>query len=77
LFIPEINTCTNILKNNKKAYWYSSLINRVIEMERKLNEHIYYAKNLKDKFANQNIDFKNIVLEENEYAIEDYLKTII
>ena len=72
LFIPEINTCTNILKNNKKAYWFSSLINRVIEMERKLNEQIYYAKNLKDKFANQNIDFKNIVLEENEYAIEDY-----
>ena len=72
LILKEINTIINTLNNNKKAYWFSSLFSRVVEMRRKLNDQIFDAKSLKDKFGNKNIDFKSIVLEEDEYTINGF-----
>ena len=46
LILKEINACINTIKNNKKAYWFSSLFNRVAEMKRKLDDQIFDAKNL-------------------------------
>ncbi len=68
----EIDSCTNILKNNKKTYWFSSLFNRVADIKNKLKDQIFDAKHLKDKFGNKNIDFKSVTLEENDYTIRDY-----
>ena len=70
LILKEINTCINTIKNNKKAYWFSSLFNRVAEMKRQLDDKIFDAKSLKDKYGNKKIDFKSIVLEDDEYAID-------
>ena len=36
LILKEIDTCINILRNNKKAYWFSSLFNKVVEMKREI-----------------------------------------
>ena len=72
IILKEINDCINILNNNKNAYWYSSLFNRAVEMKSKLNDQIFDAKSLKDKFGDQNIDFKDINLEEYEYTINEY-----
>ena len=68
----EIDSCTNILKNNKKTYWFSSLFNRVADIKNKLKDQIFDAKHLKDKFGNKNIDFKSVTLEEDYYTIRDY-----
>ena len=72
LINKEIDSCTNILKNNKKTIWFSSLFNRVADIKNKLKEQIFDAKHLKDKFDNKNIDFKSVTLEENDYTIRDY-----
>ena len=72
LILKEINNCINTLKDNKKVYWFSSLFNRVVEMKKKLNDQIFDAKSLKDKFGNNKIDFNSIVLEEDEYVIDGY-----
>ena len=72
LILKEINICINTLKNNKKAYWFSSLFYKVVEMKRKLNNQIFDAKSLKNKFGNKKIDFKSIILEEDEYIINDF-----
>ena len=72
LILKEINTYINTIKNNKKAYWFSSLFNRVAEMKRKLDDQIFDAKNLKDKYGNKKIEFKSIVLEDDEYAINGW-----
>ena len=72
LILKEINICINTLKNNKKAYWFSSLFYKVVEMKRKLNNQIFDAKSLKNKFGNKKIDFKSIVVEDDDYAIDDY-----
>ena len=72
LILKEINTYIDTIKNNKKAYWFSSLFNRVAEMKRKLDDQIFDAKSLKDKYGNKKIDFKSIVLEDDEYAINGW-----
>ena len=72
LILNEINDCINILQNNKNTYWYSSLFNRVVEMKKQLNNKIFDAKSLKDKFGNNNISFKDISLDEDEYTITGY-----
>jgi len=69
LILKEIDACINILRNNKKASWFSSLFHKVVEMKRKLNDQIFDAKSLKDKFGNKNINFRTIDLEEDEYEI--------
>ena len=72
LIINEINDCINILQNNKNTYCYSSLFNRIVEMKKELNNKIFDAKSLKDKFGNNNIAFKDINLDEDEYTIKSY-----
>ena len=72
LILKEINTCINTIKINKKAYWFSSLFNRVADIKWELNEQIFDAKSLKDKFGNKKIDFKSIALEDDEYAINEW-----
>lgn len=72
LIIKEINICINILTNNKKSYWFSTLFNEVVEKKRKLNEQIFDAKSLKDKFGDKTIDFNSINIEEDEYVITAY-----
>ena len=69
LILKEINTCTNNLTNNKKSYWFSTLFNEVVEKKRKLNDQIFDAKSLKDKFGDKTIDFNSINFEEDEYVI--------
>ena len=41
-------------------------------MKRKLDAQIFDAKNLQNKFGNKKIDFKSIVVEDDDYAIDDY-----
>ena len=72
LILKEIDNLINILRNNKKAYWFSSLFNKVVEMKRKLNDQIFDAKTLKNKFGNKNINFNSISLEEDEYEIKEW-----
>ena len=72
LIINEINDCINILQNNKNTYCYSSLFNRIVEMKKELNNKIFDAKSLKDKFGNNNIAFKDINLDEDEYTFKWY-----
>ena len=72
LIHEEINPCINILQNNKKAFWYSSLFNKITEIKKKLNDQIFDGTSLKNKFGNKNINFKNIILEEDEYEIDEF-----
>ena len=72
LILNEINDCINTLQNNKNTCWYSSLFNRVVEMKKELNNKIFDAKSLKDKFGNNNIAFKDINLDEDEYTNKWY-----
>ena len=67
--LKKINDCIKTLKSNKNAYWYPSLFNKFVEMKSKLNDQIFDAKSLKDKFGNKNMDFKQINLEEDEIEI--------
>ena len=41
-------------------------------MKKQLNNKIFDAKSLKDKFGNNNISFKDISLDEDEYTIRGY-----
>ena len=41
-------------------------------MKRKLNNQIFDAKSLKDKFGNKNIDLERINLEEDEYTMNQF-----
>ena len=72
LILNEINDCINTLQNNKNTCWYSSLFNRVVEMKKELNNKIFDAKSLKDKFGNNKIAFKDINLDEDEYTYKWY-----
>ena len=72
LILNEINDCIITLQNNKNTCWYSSLFNRVVEMKKELNNKIFDAKSLKDKFGNNNIAFKDINLDEDEYTFKWY-----
>ena len=72
LILNEINDCINTLQNNKNTCWYSSLFNRVVEMKKELNNKIFDAKSLKNKFGNNNIAFKDINLDEDEYTFKWY-----
>ena len=55
LILKEINNCNNTLTNNKKAFWFSTIFNKVVEKKRKLNDQIFDAKSLKDKFGDKKI----------------------
>ena len=72
IILNDINNCMNILNNNRNAYWHSTLFNRFVEIKSKLDNHKFDAKSLKDKFGDNNIDFKNINLEEDDYTINEY-----
>ena len=72
LILKEINNCNNTLTNNKKAFWFSTIFNKVVEKKRKLNDQIFDAKSLKDKFGDKKIDFNSINLEEDEYVIDKF-----
>ena len=73
LILKEINNLIDTLKNNKNAYWFSSLFNRVVEMKEKLDNQIFDAKSLKDKYGNNKIDFESIDLKEDDFVINDFI----
>ena len=72
LISKEINNLVNTLSNNKNAYWHSSLFNKVAQIKSELNNQIFDAKSLNEKFGDKSISFNSITLEEDEYAINDY-----
>ena len=72
LISKEINNLVYTLSNNKNAYWHSSLFNKVAQIKSELNNQIFDAKSLNEKFGDKSISFNSITLEEDEYAINDY-----
>ena len=60
LISKEINNLVYTLSNNKNAYWHSSLFNKVAQIKSELNNQIFDAKSLNEKFGDKSISFNSI-----------------
>ena len=72
LISKDIKTLSNTLTSNKNTSFFSNLFNEMVEIKRKLNDQIFDAKNLLEKFGNSSIDFNSVNLEKDEYEIQDF-----